>query len=612
MPLVLTTPTDPGTAAWTPGSGIGGLRITAIDTVFDPTTDTRIGCITAAIPIDVAFPAANSVPIGTAVEIKNINGINDVTVTPSGLDTVDLVAGVFSFLSDLGTGKTAALFVSDGVSNWLMFSNYVLPGSSSVSTKAPCRVGTTTAGGNVTLVGGAPDTLDTIALATGNRILVKNQTLPAENGIYVVQTLGTGADGTWVRSPDMDTSAEITGTTLVGVQEGTPFPGGNEDTFWFITTDGAITIGISPINWAPWGLQTGGAVFVFRPGGVAAGNVYTDFNDLYTASLLVQGPKILQFDDTFAAITIPVKATPGAYDFSDFVAVGPGDLVANVLFAPTAQSSAFFVESTNINYTGDGLGVPTVLLVDNVTHFVTLNNCSINTAGTATAPFFQVDGNGFPATLLHLTMQARSVFPGPAVQPAVDLINGGDAFLYAYTESVINDTTLANVAFCNFTVRNDASGVVSQTQAGILGFVTYTRIDDASRVLYTPAVPGNWTVPPDDVAEALDALVANGLSTLLRSSAISTVYVATDQAIVMDSTGPVTIDYALPAAAAVPAGKVIRVIKKVTAGDVTITPAGLDTILVVAGVFSYSTFFGAGTQPSVDFMSDGVSNWMLV
>jgi hypothetical protein len=132
---------------------------------------------------------------------------------------------------------------------------YTLPsgggGGADLAIKAPCRCGTTVAGGNLVLVGGVPAAIDTVVLALNDRVLVKNQTLPAENGIYVCSVPGAG--GTLVRATDFDNGAEVTGTTLVGVQEGTPFAaGGNEDTFWFVTTDGVIVIGVTPIVWAPW------------------------------------------------------------------------------------------------------------------------------------------------------------------------------------------------------------------------------------------------------------------------------------------------------------------------------------------------------------------------
>src|SRR5205085_10291477 len=51
-----------------------------------------------------------------------------------------------------------------------------------------------------TLAGGAPNTLDGVTLAANDRILVKDQGTRSQNGIYVVTTLGTGANGTWTRA----------------------------------------------------------------------------------------------------------------------------------------------------------------------------------------------------------------------------------------------------------------------------------------------------------------------------------------------------------------------------------------------------------------------------
>lgn len=55
------------------------------------------------------------------------------------------------------------------------------------------------------------DTVDGVTLATGDRVLVKDQTDPIENGIYIVQATGAA-----VRSSDMNASAEFLGAyTLV-------------------------------------------------------------------------------------------------------------------------------------------------------------------------------------------------------------------------------------------------------------------------------------------------------------------------------------------------------------------------------------------------------------
>lgn len=86
---------------------------------------------------------------------------------------------------------------------------------------------------------GAPDTIDGVSLAVGNRILLKNQTSGAENGIYVVTTVGSGSNGVWDRAEDFNANDEVVGSVFTLVQEGTT----NEDTQWVLTNDGAITVG---------------------------------------------------------------------------------------------------------------------------------------------------------------------------------------------------------------------------------------------------------------------------------------------------------------------------------------------------------------------------------
>jgi hypothetical protein len=81
------------------------------------------------------------------------------------------------------------------------------------------------------------DTLDGIVLATGNRILVKNQTTTSENGIYVVQASGQPS-----RALDFDTAAEVDSGDFVFVYSGTA----NAGTGW-VQTNRPATIGTDPI-----------------------------------------------------------------------------------------------------------------------------------------------------------------------------------------------------------------------------------------------------------------------------------------------------------------------------------------------------------------------------
>lgn len=86
------------------------------------------------------------------------------------------------------------------------------------------------------------DTLDTtVTLATGDRVLVKNQSTASENGIYIVQ-----ASGAAVRATDFDGTGEVSGGAFTFVEEGTA----NADSGWVVTSNGAISVGTDAINWA--------------------------------------------------------------------------------------------------------------------------------------------------------------------------------------------------------------------------------------------------------------------------------------------------------------------------------------------------------------------------
>lgn len=98
--------------------------------------------------------------------------------------------------------------------------------------KDPVRAATT---GNITLSGA--QTIDGIAVIAGDRILVKAQTSPQQNGIYVA------ASGVWTRSTDFDASSEVVGASCF-VSEGASLGNG----VWVMTTDAPVSIGVTPLT----------------------------------------------------------------------------------------------------------------------------------------------------------------------------------------------------------------------------------------------------------------------------------------------------------------------------------------------------------------------------
>jgi hypothetical protein len=107
-----------------------------------------------------------------------------------------------------------------------------------LSWKQPVRAATT-ANGTLASSFENGDTLDGVPLATGDRILVKDQTTGSENGIYVV-----AASGAPTRATDADSGADLLCAT-VRVSEGTT----NADTMWACTTDAPITVGTTALVW---------------------------------------------------------------------------------------------------------------------------------------------------------------------------------------------------------------------------------------------------------------------------------------------------------------------------------------------------------------------------
>lgn len=85
--------------------------------------------------------------------------------------------------------------------------------------------------------------MDGVTLATGNRVLLKNQTTPAENGIYTVVASGAAS-----RTSDA-TTGTLSANAAVFVEEGTT----QADTMWTLTTNETITVGTTALTWTQFG-----------------------------------------------------------------------------------------------------------------------------------------------------------------------------------------------------------------------------------------------------------------------------------------------------------------------------------------------------------------------
>ncbi|MCG7607072.1 hypothetical protein [Mycobacterium sp. CnD-18-1] len=109
--------------------------------------------------------------------------------------------------------------------------------------KDSVRVATTTNGALSTAFANG-QVVDSVTLATGDRILLKDQSTGSENGIYTVNPSGPPT-----RSVDADSDADVTTGLTVYVEEG-----GNGGSSWTLSTTGTITLGTTSLAF----IQTGG------------------------------------------------------------------------------------------------------------------------------------------------------------------------------------------------------------------------------------------------------------------------------------------------------------------------------------------------------------------
>ncbi len=166
------------------------------------------------------------------VAVTNITGtINQVIVSPSSGNYT------LSLPQDIGVSSTPT-FAQGTITNAPVAStdivnkNYVDMLVQGLNAKNSCRLATT---GNITLSG--LQTIDGVLTIANDRILVKNQTTAANNGIYVSSITA------WSRSTDMDVYSEVP-NSYMAIVSGTV----NGSTIWVCTAPSSGTLGITPIT----------------------------------------------------------------------------------------------------------------------------------------------------------------------------------------------------------------------------------------------------------------------------------------------------------------------------------------------------------------------------
>ena len=194
---------------------------------------------------------------------------------------------------------------------------------SNLDWKENVRVATTANGALATAYANG-QTVNGVVLATGDRILLKDQTAGAENGIYTVN-----ASGAPTRATDADTAAKIKGA-ITRAAEGDVKP----NTMWQLITD-TITLDTTALVWTEY--STGGGTYSADGEGITeSGGVFS--LELDGASL-EKGPGGLKVADGYATrkYAEDVGAMTGGTPYDVVHNLGTLDVVVQVVIKGTGE-----------------------------------------------------------------------------------------------------------------------------------------------------------------------------------------------------------------------------------------------------------------------------------
>lgn len=354
-----------------------------------------------------------------------------------------------------------------------------------------------------------------------------------------------------------------------------------ERSFGSQPNDGSFTGHLTPqpfVSGSPNGGGGGGSgpfeVVVFRPGGTAGQNVFTDWSDVMTALSSLQGQRVLQFDDSDTSpIVIPTPTTPGTpYPMDGVIWASSPDRIAQVHIPEGVSFTKLrtFTNRVQVTFTGATSPLSDFGLTAPQVDLVTINGGAA-VASTGTAAMFAV---------------------GAVAQFNI----GTQSSLLAGTHPVLNVTAAVTVSVF---VQGPGATVADNSIQGIVGSTLTLTTQDAGIALASSTQPGySGTLTP------VNATRDYMFPTAVLTSGVLLIANATTQLTLVNPTGG-AFAVTLPAAAGLEGQSIALKNTTSSTNNVTLTAGAGDNIDGAATlVLSAAHFFTKVT-------SDGVHTWYV-
>jgi hypothetical protein len=333
-----------GDLAYTSPSFDGTGNVTAAGTLATVATPGSTGSSTA-IPIVTINAKGLTTSISTAAVVAPAGTLSGNTlaagVTASSLTSLGTIA---SLTATAGTVANAPSGATD-IANKL----YVDTVAQGLDAKASCVAATTA---DITLSGA--QTIDGVSVVAGNRVLVKNQSLSQNNGIYLC------ASGSWTRTTDANTWDALT-SAFTFIEQGTT----NADCGFVCTANAGGTLGTTAL---PWSQFSGAGTFTAGTGLTLTGSVFSLTSPVAVANggtgLTSLGSGIATFLGTPSSANLAAAVSDETGSGALVFASSP-TLVTPILGTPqsgTLTSCTGLPISTGVS--GLGTGIATALAVN--------------------------------------------------------------------------------------------------------------------------------------------------------------------------------------------------------------------------------------------------------